>query len=682
MIFSKLPNKAVTTPEVAVLMQGMRSEKAFAVTKTGDIKMSGKFLARASALSLAFVLAACGGDDSSSSLSGVSDQTGNGSGTPGSGNGDSSSGGTDDGITVGSLRLSASPVQLGTGDTAESTIIAFAKDADNILLTGVPVAFSVDNDAALAAKVVETDENGRAVNTLTSPSNAQNRVATVTAKIGDQEATIAITINGTNLSLEGPASVSAGDTPQFTATLENSQNTGVALEQIAISNSNPQNQLTWETNTTSDNGTVTFNYIANQAGTDTITVSAFSGENTITSTKEVTVADNTFSFTGPAGDEIDIDTLTTVTLTWEENGTPISGQPVQFFSSRGSIIGASQVSTDGAGNASVTVESQTAGPAIIQAKATDPSTSLEISTDKRFEFVATTPSALNIQADRTQLQANESSRLTAVVRDNAGNLVKNQTVSFKILSDVSSGNLFPPAVTTNSLGRASTTFTAGASPSGRDQVEIGAEVGALNETFELTVSGGASRLTIGTGNEITEPDSDHYSKPWSVFVSDVNGQPVENAEVELAVIPVSFGKGEFIQVDTDGDGELDTWSPDRLITCPSEDINRNGILDATEVDVNGNGKLDPTNEAVVTTADNQTDQDGAVHFDIKYPQSSCAWTEVLIEARTRVSGTEYKESATVTLSCSSEDLLNLEVTPPSFNGGSKYGKTADCSTDE
>ena len=36
----------------------MRSEKAFAVTNTGDIKMSGKFLARASALSLAVFLAA------------------------------------------------------------------------------------------------------------------------------------------------------------------------------------------------------------------------------------------------------------------------------------------------------------------------------------------------------------------------------------------------------------------------------------------------------------------------------------------------------------------------------------------------------------------------------------------------------------------------------------------------
>src|SRR5690554_2966116 len=46
----------------------MRSEKAFAVTNTGDIKMSGKFLARASALSLAVFLVACGGDDGSTPI--------------------------------------------------------------------------------------------------------------------------------------------------------------------------------------------------------------------------------------------------------------------------------------------------------------------------------------------------------------------------------------------------------------------------------------------------------------------------------------------------------------------------------------------------------------------------------------------------------------------------------------
>ncbi|MFO8140437.1 MAG: hypothetical protein R6T87_00790, partial [Marinobacter sp.] len=51
----------------------MRGEKAFVVTKTGDLKMSGKFLARASALSLAVFLVACGGDESSTPLAPVND---------------------------------------------------------------------------------------------------------------------------------------------------------------------------------------------------------------------------------------------------------------------------------------------------------------------------------------------------------------------------------------------------------------------------------------------------------------------------------------------------------------------------------------------------------------------------------------------------------------------------------
>ena len=86
MIFSHITNKPRNKPEVAVLVQGMRSEKAFAVTNTGDIKMSGKFLARASALSLAVFLAACGGDDSSTPLAGGGN---GGSGGNGSDSGDS-----------------------------------------------------------------------------------------------------------------------------------------------------------------------------------------------------------------------------------------------------------------------------------------------------------------------------------------------------------------------------------------------------------------------------------------------------------------------------------------------------------------------------------------------------------------------------------------------------------------
>src|SRR5690554_4925612 len=105
----------------------MRSEKAFAVTNTGDIKMSGKFLARASALSLAVFFAACGGGDDGSPLSGLQDNAApdaNGGGTtadptPPTQNEDPN---TELDFTVGSLRLSASPVQMGTSENSEATI--------------------------------------------------------------------------------------------------------------------------------------------------------------------------------------------------------------------------------------------------------------------------------------------------------------------------------------------------------------------------------------------------------------------------------------------------------------------------------------------------------------------------------------------------------------------------------
>lgn len=646
--------------------------------------MSGKFLARASALSLAVFLAACGGDENSTPIVNVNtgqDDTTTGGGaadpTPPEQNEDPN---TDPGFTVGSLRLSASPVQMGTSENSEATIVAFAKDQDNILLAGIPIEFSVDNDAALAQKIVETNDRGQATNILTTSANAQNRVATVTAKAGEQQANIAISISGTSLALDGPASISKSDTAQFFATLQDSNSKGVALEQIEIENTNSANTVMWGTNTTTDDGRVSFSYTANASGTDTISVTAFSGDNQITTTRDITISDNTFKFALPTTSEIPIDAPADITLTWEENGTPVANENVTFFSSRGTITSPKTTTTDANGNAIVTVSSPTSGPTVIEAKALDPATNLEISTQRQYEFVATTPASLTLQPDRTQLEAKEASRITAVVRDADGNLVKNQTVSFAITADVSSGTLFPPSAVTNSLGRASTTFTAGDSPTGRDAVMISSSVASIEEVVELTVSGGASRLTIGTGNELSEPDSDHYTKDWVVYVTDVNGEPVKDAEVELSVIPVSYGKGEFVLTDSDGDGTPDVWDPVRAVTCPSEDINRNGSFDSTEVDINGNGKLDPTNEAVVTSSQSETDSDGAKHFGITYPQSSCAWTDVLIEARTSVAGTEYRESATITLSCSSEDLLDTEVTPPSFNGGSKYGKTSDCTT--
>jgi len=635
--------------------------------------MSGKLLARASALSLALFLAACGGDDSSSNLSGID---------PGDTTGDQAGDGSDQDAVrnVGSLVLTATPVNMGTSEDAQSNIVVFVKDKNNGLMSEVPVSFSVDSNATLAASEVETDENGRAENILTTPADARNRSATVTATVGTVKRTIGIGITGTTLTLTGPNSMAVNSSQDFIATLEDSNGDGVVLEQLSINNENSGNSLGLASGVTTDSGEVRFSYNAATAGEDRITVTAFSGSSTLTATQVISISDNEFSLSGPGNGEIRINTPTNVTLNWNEGGTPITGQSVTFYATRGNIVSQNPRSTDANGNATIQVSSATAGPVTVTAQAVNPSSGQVIEARQDFEFVATTPASLTLQADRTQLKGNESSRLTAVVRDINGNLVKNRDVAFKITQDVSAGTLSQARATTNSLGRASVTFTAGPSPTGRDQSVVTATVGAISEDMELTVSGGASRLTIGTGNEILEPDPDHYAKDWSVFVTDVNGQPAEGANVELSVLPVSYGKGFYIQVDTDGDGEPDLWVPNRVATCPSEDINRNGFRDPGEPDVNGNGILDPTNDAVVTASGNQTNAEGAVHFQLVYPQSNCSWADVLVEARANVDGSEYKETARVTLSCSAEDLTNMDASPPSIQGGSKYGQTADCST--
>ncbi|MBU2952397.1 Ig-like domain-containing protein [Marinobacter sp. F3R08] len=640
--------------------------------------MSGKILARASAVSLVLVLAACGGDDSSSKLVGTDNQSGGSDGTD-----------TPEGVTVGSLSISASPVQIGTTSNAESEILVYVRDEDNILVPDVPVQFSGSAGSSLQVEREITDASGSALASLRPLNDPRNRIATVSASAGNQESSISIAISGTTLSLDGPSAVSAGNSATFTASLADSANEGIPLETIAITNSNPNNSISFSTNTTGDSGEIQFTLDANSSGSDTITASAFSGD--LTTSTTISVSDNSFRFSTPSVDqEIPLNTPANVTLQWTAGGAGIATESISFASTRGTLSNPTAI-TDGNGNATISIQGDTAGPATIVANATDPDTNVSISTQQTVEFVATTPALVTAQASKTQLIANEQSRITAVVRDSAGNLVKNKIVEFKIESDVSGGVLSSATGTTDSLGRSSVTYTAGQSSTGRDGVIISTKVKntAISDDIALTVSNGALRLTVGTGNTLAEPDADHYVKDWVVFVSDANGQPVEGADVELSVTPVAYRKGNFILIDEDDDGEYDYWAADNEFSCPSEDLNGNGILDVSESDTNNSGNIEPTNDAVAVVDDNITASDGSAHFDIRYAQSSCAWVDVKVEARTSVDGTEYGEEATITLPCAASDLQDPEVTPPAestadttFGVEGKYGNVLSCSIND
>lgn len=621
--------------------------------------MSGKILARMLALSLAFFLVACGGDDSSTPLAGGS-----------AGGGNAGAGDTPDApVNVGSVQLVASPVQIDTSSGSTSTLTALVKDPNGILLSGVNVQFSVNNNGTLQVDEPTTDNSGSATAILSTTEDARNRNITVQASAGGRSDSVDISITGTSISISGPSSVSLGDTIPYRITLNDGNGDGISNEEITVNTNS--NTISSSSLTTSD-GVVDIELSTQTSGQEVLTVSAFTGESRVEASQRINISPETFVFTSPtASTEINLNTPQTINLEWESDNTPVDGRAVRFSSTRGTLQPADGLVTTSNGQASVQISSDISGPTTITARAVDSG----LSTERDLEFVATTANSVNVQATKTQLEFGETTEILAVVRDQNNNLSKNQLVTFQIVADGSSGNLSSSSGVTDGLGRVSSSYTGGQSISARDGVEIRATVAGTNVTGELfmTVARRALRVVIGTGNTLTEPNESSYSKEFIAIVTDANGAPVEGANVELSILPVGYRKGQYIEV---GVPVPTRWEAQTSADCSAEDTNRNGILDSGE-DFNQSGSLEPTNPATTNVSSLVTGSDGSSTFSLLYPQNLCSWAVTRVTATVRVGGTESVENYDFALSCAAADLTNLDVDPPGGTA-SLYGTGTSC----
>lgn len=624
--------------------------------------MSGKTLVRLSVVSLALILASCGGDESSSPLAGSGNSGGSGGSTTDTGSAT---------VEVGSIELIANPLRLDTTANAQSSITARVKDSNGVLLEGVPVIFNASNGGTLAVSQSETDQAGLITATLSTAGSPRNRIVTVSAESGNFSDSVEISIGGTGIAIAGPSSVALGSTSAFRITLADADGNGIANETVNLTTS--LGTLSASTLATNSNGVVDVQLNSGSTGgTATITASAYSGSSTVSATQDVAIASDSFGFTSPSsGAEINLNTPQEISIEWLTNGNPVAdGSPIQFTTTRGTLTPASGSVTTAGGNATIEISSANAGIATITAS--DPNSGL--SADLAFEFVATTPDSINLQATKTQLDLEESSEIIAIIRDADNNLVKNQEVSFTLSEDSSGGRLASSRGVTDSQGRASTIYQAGTNTSGRDGVVIEANVGAVSDTVNLTVARQALRLAVGTGNEISEPDSVRYTKDYVAIVTDANGAPVENANIELSVLPTGYIKGQY--ADVDGSWEI---SPSDPVFCDAEDVNRNGQLDAGE-DINGSLSLEPTNSATTSAATVASSSDGSASFSLLYPQSHCNWVRVELTATVKVGGSESVESSEFFLACAASDLNDTDITPPGGVEG-LYGVTQDCTVE-
>jgi hypothetical protein len=603
----------------------------------------------------AVLLAACSG--------GSDDTIVGGGGTPGAGQ-------------VGSLTLLTSSPQIPSDGTAAATITALVRDNNNNVMSGQTVIFSSSSGSLTVAQPTTTNDDGVLTATLNTAGDPTNRAITVSAQAGNNaQAAVTVNVIGTSLTITGPTNLPLGSTGSYSVVLANAGAQGIGNQTVTITSARA-NGLAPTQVVTDGQGRGAFVLSATNGGNDTLTATALG----MSVTQAVAVASDSFTFTAPAANtEISLGSNVVVTARWLQNGTPVANQAVNFSTTRGTLS-AGTVNTDGTGSASVTVTANNAGPAVLTAtNAAGTSTQLSI------EFIATTPTTLELQATPFTVSTNEQSTITAIVRDAAGNLVKNQNVNF-VLTDTTGGSLSIAQAITNSQGRAQTFYNASNTTSAVDGVRIDATVqgfGAVTDFVNLTVAQREVFISIGTGNEIEEPNTAQYLKTWVIQVTDAQGNGVDLVDVSVSVLSRRYWDGTRAWYDPPG-AWLTTPGTEAMpaIGCPDEDVNRNGVLNPGE-DLNANNRIEAGN--IVTAVAQgvggstvRTDVNGFALVDLYYPQEYAYWLEVTLEARTSVQGTEFSERTTFLLSGSTTDFTNENVEPPGYR--SPFGTDGLCGT--
>ncbi len=629
------------------------------------------------------------------------------------------------------IDLLVSSAQMDSSGVETVTLTALVRDANNNFVSGQEVTFAADSGGIQVTNNI-TDASGAATAELSTAGDPANRLINLTALAGTLSAANTVNVSGTTLTIGGTNSLVLGDSATLSISLQDSGTEGIAQEEVTITSIN--NQLSLEplgenesgfqslNVTTDSNGQAFVQITAANGGQDTITATAMVRDNepTITATTSLSVSADDFTFIAPDAGirEVALNDPIEVTVQWLDTGTPQDGRNINFFATRGKltkngdrlanpqVTGPTAINPDELpGQLSVEVTATTAGPALITAEVDEPDgPAAQIA----IEFVATDPTRLILQASPSQLGVNlpgdneHKSIITAVVRDQDNNLVKNQQVVFT-LTDITGGSIFPSSATTDSFGRASIAYTAGSSVSAQDGVLIDAEVvGKTNDDcvptdtaptgpcdrVTLTVGQQSLFVTLGTSHLINGLDDTRYAKPYSVLVTDANSNPVQGAVVELSIFPVRYKKGFYYPFTTNAGcawAQVLTVSPvnnfnfddDNDRACENEDINRNGIIETGE-DVNNNGELDPENPATVPVQVT-TDESGFGIFDVTYAREF-TWTTVELEARTVIAGSEFSSKSTFELPGLASDFNNCEISPPGRL--SPYGQARSCICDE
>ena len=550
---------------------------------------------------------------------------------------------------VGSLRLIADNLQLGSGGTAQVALSAVVLDTRNILQSGVTVQFSTSSGELQVVSAV-TEADGVAKATLSSSADPSLRTVTVTASVGDKIATVNVNVVGTSILISAPRSMVLSDEVTVTADLTDFDGKGIQGQTLTVTSSLGNPITSTSLITAGNSGRVSFNYRATQGGSDEIRVTGLGA----TAIATISVQSDQFRFLNTEVIEVPLGTEQLLTAEWLVSNLPNAAKALNFTTTRGTLgvltgnltkVSVDQT-TNAQGQAAVLVASNFAGFANIAATEIRSGASDLLTTQTQVEFIATVPDTVAVQAFPSQLGPGEQSVVRAVVRDQNNNPVKNRQVAFT-LNGAPGGQINPATALTDSQGLASTVFTADNTTGAGTGSNLSVLATVLNTVPVISgntpVAVGTRTLffRFGTGNSIGVPSNSLFAQEFSILVTDSSGNPVAGQELNVSVLPVSYNKGSWVAVPDLIDFEY--WDPTFTSpACSSEDVNKNGILDPGE-DFNGDNQLTPGNVASVPRSV-QADDNGIATFDLTYTKDIAPWTKVLISVTGFADGTENMAS--------------------------------------
>lgn len=611
-------------------------------------------------------------------------------------------------VTVASLTLLADKLQLGSGGTDKVELFAIVKDDSNVLVPNAIVSFSSSPAGALGGELTiintVTGDDGVAVAELKSAIDPSLRQIAITASAGSINQTLNIDVVGTAIDVSAPTAMVIGSSRKISVLVRDFE--GVALPNQTLTLSSALGNTFSSTTLTSNSvGQAEVTYTAVNSGTDEISINGLG----IIQKTSINISADEFEFVALDSNEVKLNTVFPITLTWSKDGVAQANQPVTFVTTRGNIFAdeatplmQTEVSknTDAAGSVTVYVNSTSAGLATVRAESGEGSDL--ITSELVLEFVADTVNSMSVQASPSQLGVNEQSSIRAIVLDANNNPVKNKTVSF-VLTGAAGGTINPASSITNSQGIASTVFTA-TSPTGSNEVVVTANVDGVTANTRLSVGERTLFFRFGTGNTIEIVSQSLLRKEFSVVVTDASGNPVVNQVLNISVTPVTpkdaaapladewaYSKGTWEMFPNSTNFEYwkpvltsvqvvpdDPATPDvnesvfKDVLCQNEDSNLNGSLDAGE-DFNNDGALTPGN-VVVVQQDETTDANGIAIFNLTYPADYAAWTQVNITVSALASGTESRSSRKYRLSFPGSFVSTKTVPPPA----NPFGSSTSC----